>query len=125
MQTLNIYAHHSTGQQRKSLMGQGVPLDFIRDLETGNINIDQALKNVKSYVAADAETEFHTADIHCALAAIHFVIAKKEGHCQKMLDEIIKSFEQEMRLYFNNVSFIERRNLDQNLKKIVSMAYLN
>lgn len=92
MITLNIYAHDATEQQRKSMLGQGVPLNFIRDLETGVIDINQALENVKSHVAADNATEFHTADIHCALAAVHFVVAKKEVTaqcCWKRLDKIL------------------------------------
>ena len=78
-ESLSIYAHDATEQQIASLLGQGVPLNFIKDLETGVIDLKTALENVKSHAAADNATEYHTADIHCALAAVHFVIAQKEG----------------------------------------------
>lgn len=120
IETLNIYAHNATEQQRKSMLGQGVPLNFIKDLETGVIDINKAVENVKSHVAADNATEFHTADIHCALAAVHFVKAKNDGWGAEMLEEIRRDFIREMKLYFDGVNYSDKTKLEENLYRIIS-----
>ena len=118
-ESLSIYAHDATEQQRASLTGQGVPLNFIKDLETGVIDLKTALENVKSHVAADNATEYHTADIHCALAAVHFVVAQEEGYSAELLEEIRNDYHREMKLYFD-CSNDDKKSLEENLYRITS-----
>lgn len=120
MITLNAYAHNATEQQRKSMKGQGLPLDFIKALETGEIDLTRALENVKSHVAYDNRNGFHTADIHCALAAVHFVKARKDGASEETLGELRADFFKEMTLYFDSVDFLEKTDLEKHLYRIVS-----
>jgi len=120
MITLNAYAYNATEQQRKSMKGQGIPLDFIKALETGEIDLTRALENVKSHVAHDSKSGFHTADIHCALAAVHFVKARKDGASEEMLGGLRADFFKEMTLYFDSVDFLEKTDLEKHLYRIVS-----
>jgi hypothetical protein len=81
------------------MLGCGVPLSFIRVLEKGKLNAEECLINIKSAIAIDNIDGFHSADAHCALAAVQFVIAKKEGYCIESLLELRDSFNKEMALY--------------------------
>lgn len=122
-QSLCNYAHRATEQQYKSLKGCGVPLDFIKEIENGVFDLKEALENVKTYVAYDNSTDFHTADIHCALAAVHFCIAKKDGYGDKMLEEIANDFSREMKIFFDLSPFSEKTKLDENLRKMVTHKF--
>lgn len=120
MHTLNAYANTQDQQVRKSLLGAGIPLDFIQDLENGSIDINIALKNVKEYCEKDSLNEFRTPEIHCALAAVHFVIAKNEKYNEEMLNEIKSDFLREMNLSLSICDFRDKSKLQEVLFDIVN-----